>query len=266
MTERSGERRVLEERRGHVEQDLLELAGQVDAGEIDEATAARLEAAYRAELAEMDEVLAGLAKQPEDHPEPGFGVSMRRAVIGTGALLVAFTIAIAFIGGDTVPSQQGAAEGVDPTPLGGSADGSLETMEQVVAANPDNVALRLAVADAYFQREQYSSALGHYLAVLEDGSPTAQEESVALGRVGWMAFITGQLDAADQYLTTSLEVDPGNVEGSLFLGFVRLFGFDDPDGAIPLLEDVLAYPDLGAELRAEVEDALDRARSQGGGS
>ena len=131
----------------------------------------------------------------------------------------------------------------------------------IVAANPDNVGLRLAVADAYFQREQYSDALSHYLTVLEGGASPA-EESIALGRVGWMAFLTGQRDAADEYLTLSLEADPSNLEGSLFLGYVRYFGFDDPAGAIPLLETVLEYPDLGTELRSEVEETLATARAR----
>ncbi len=74
-----------------------------------------------------------------------------------------------------------------------------------------------------------------------------------------MAFITGQLDAAEGYLTRSVDVDPANVEGRLFLGYLLFFGLDDPAGAIPLLEEVLAWPDLGEELRAEVEQMLDSA-------
>lgn len=255
-----GARSVLEERRGHVAQDLVELAAQVAAGEIDPATARRLEDAYRSELVAIDAALAEPAGSDEASTEPAAGVSMRRAVIGTGVLIALFTVAIAFIGGDTVPSQQGAAAGVDATP-GATAGGSLETMEQIVAANPGNVGLRLAVADAYFQREQYSEALSHYLTVL-DGDPTPAEESIALGRVGWMAFLTGQRDAADEYLNLSLEADPSNLEGSLFLGYVRYFGFDDPAGAIPLLETVLEYPNLGTELRSEVEETLATARAR----
>jgi tetratricopeptide (TPR) repeat protein len=245
--------------------DLAELADQISIGEIDAATGDTLETGYRAELAAIDAALAGL-KDGADGGESPATLSPRRAFIGAGALIAAFTVAIAFIGGDTVPSQQGAAAGVDATPRSAPpSDGSLEAMEQVVAENPEDVQLRLAVADAYFQREEYSPSLSHYLAALEAG-PTPQQESIALGRVGWMAFITGQPDAADQYLTRSLDVDPGNVEGSLFLGYVRLLGFDDPDGAIPLLEDVLEYPDLDAELRAAVEETLESARSQRGES
>jgi tetratricopeptide (TPR) repeat protein len=260
VTDLSVDRVALEERRDHVQRDLSELADQITIGEIDTATADRLESAYRSELTEIERALAALQHHSTED-DSADSVSVRRAIVGSVILVAGFTVAIAFIGGDTIPAQQGAAAGVDPTPLSAPDDAaSLETMEQVVAADPTNVGLRLAVADAYFQRQEYSASLSHYLAALE-ADPTPQQESVALGRVGWMAFITGQLEAADGYLTMALEVDPGNVEGKLFLGYLRFFGFDDPAGAIPLLEDVLAYPDLGPELRSEVEQTLESARS-----
>ena len=260
MSDLGGERPALEQRRGHVQQDLAELADQVAVGEIDAATAERLETAYRAELAEIESALASSAEVP-GQSQPSAAMSPRRAIVGTLALVAAFTVVIAFIGGDTVPSQQGAAAGVDATPQSNPAvaGGSLDAMEQQIAADPNNVRLRLTVADAYFQRDEYSPSLSHYLAVLE-ADPTPQQESIALGRVGWMAFITGQLDAADGYLTQALDVDPGNVEGKLFLGYMRVFGFDDPAGAIPLLEDVLASPDLSPDLRVEVQQTLESAR------
>lgn len=260
MSERAGERLPLEQRRDHVEQDLIELADQIDVGEIDAATATRLEAAYRAELAEIETALAALDGGAEAG-ESSASLSPRRAIVGTLALVATFTVAIVFIGGDTVPSQQGAAAGVDATPRSAPATAAaLDSMEQAAAANPGNVGLRLAIADVYFQREEFSASLSHYLAALE-ADPTPQQESIALGRVGWMAFITGQMEAADGYLTRSLDSDPTNVEGRLFLGYLRLFGFDDPAGAIPLLEDVLADPDLSAELQAEVQQTLETARS-----
>lgn len=262
MTGRSLERAALEQRLEHVRVDLRELEEQLELGEVDAVTAARLRSGYERELEELEASASPL--DPDDPVDPATtrsqSRSYRRAIVGAVALIAAFTLAIVFISGDTVPTQQGAAAGVDPTPRAAPQTGSsLDAMEQVLAGNPDNLALRLALADAYFQRSEYSASLGHYLAVL-DAEPTATEESVALGRVGWMAFITSQFDAADEYLRRSLDVDPGNVEGKLFLGYVRFIGFEDAAGSIPLLEDVLAFPDLAPDLRAEVERTLESAR------
>jgi tetratricopeptide (TPR) repeat protein len=260
MTARSLERAALEQRLEHVRVDLRELEEQLEVGEVDAATGARLRSAYERELAELERSLSSFDGEDQVGPATTQPRSYRRAIAGTAALIAAFTLAIVFISGDTVPTQQGAAAGVDPTPRAAPQTGSsLDAMEQVVAENPGNLTLRLALADAYFQRSQYSASLGHYLAVLE-AEPSAEEESVALGRVGWMAFITSQFDAADEYLRRSVDVDPGNVEGKLFLGYVRFHGFDDATGSIPLLEEVLAFPDLSPDLRIEVERTLESAR------
>lgn len=262
MTSSDAERSALRQRLDHVRVDLDELAAQIDAGEIDAATGKRLGARYEAELAELKSSLEmpgreDAAPSPDEKPR-----SYRRAVIGTLALLASFTLAIVFISGDSIPTQQGAAEGIDPTPRAApQTQGMFDAMEQAVVADPGNISLRLGLADAYFQQGEYSTSLSHYLAVLER-NPDARQESIALGRVGWMAFITSQFDAADEYLRRSLDADPGNVEGKLFLGYVRLLGFDDPAEAIPLLEDVLDFPDLSTELRAEVEGMLESARSR----
>ncbi len=261
MTDGHRELTALEQRRRYINQDIEELAGQVAAGEIEIATADRLREAYALELAEVEAAIASVDIDGGVDGVRRQGLSTRRAVIGTVALASALTVAIVFIGGDTVPSQQGAAAGVDNTPRAApEIGGSLDTMEQVVAENPDNVVLRLAVADVYYRRAQYSQALSHYLAVLES-APSPVQESIALGRVGWMAFITSQLDAANDYVSRSLQVDPDNVEAKMFLGYVRFMGFDDPEAAIPLLEEVLASRNLDPDLRAEVEGTLASARA-----
>ncbi len=260
MSPLARERVALEQRRAHVRRDLAELPDQVEVGEIDTTTEARLRREYEVELAELDTALAALDADPESADAPA-SVGTRRAVIGAVILVAGFSAAIVFVGGDTVPSQQGAAAGVDATPRSAPVTGeSVEAMELAVAGDPANVGLRLAVADIYFQREDYSPSLSHYLAVLE-ADPTPQQESIALGRIGWMAFLTDQLDAADEYLSSSLDADPTNVEGKLFLGYLRFVGFDDPAGAIPLLEDVLTHPELSDGLRAEVQQTLDSART-----
>jgi len=258
----------LVQRRTDARRDIEELAEQVELGEIDLATAARLRAGYVQELAEAEDSLArsaGNLVEPDlTRPRAPTSRSTRRSLVGAGSLVGLFTLAIFFIGGDTVPTQQGVAadtanQAVATAPVG--EPDWLAEMEEVVAANPENIAFRLALADVYFQQLDYSAALMHYLGILES-DPDPRQESEALGRVGWMAFVTDQLEPAEQYLRTSLTADPFNVEGKLFLAYVLFYGFEDAAGAVPLLEDVLAATDLTAEERLDVEGTLAAARAQ----
>ncbi len=79
-----------------------------------------------------------------------------------------------------------------------------------------------------------------------------------------MAYITGQPHAAEQYVRASLTADPANDEAKLFLGFILLYGMEDPEAAIPWLEEVAAIPNLPATIASQVEAALEEARGGGG--
>jgi tetratricopeptide (TPR) repeat protein len=145
----------------------------------------------------------------------------------------------------------------------GALPDDIAELEAVVAAHPESNAMRLALAALYFDRGDYLEAMEHYLAVL-DNAPTPEEEAVALARVGWMAYITEQPQTAVAYLEQSIAKDPSYGEAKLFLGVVLLYGMEDPAGALPLLEEVLAMPDLPSELRPEVEQMVAEARGGGG--
>jgi len=261
---------ALEERRRIVRRDLEELALQVGEGEIDTATAAGLEAAYRAELDEVERALASRPRRPRSEPEraeaaaepsPPDGPRPKAAAAGTrrilwamGAVVVALTGVIVFLA--TRSGGNEAATGTLPADLSGNP----AEMEAVVAAHPESNEMRLALAGLYFGRGEYLGAMEHYLAVL-DNAPTPAEESVALARVGWMAYITDQVDTAIAYLEQAMVVDPAYGESRLFLGVVLLYGKEDPAAALPYLEEVLTYPDLPDEVRPEIEQMVAAARA-----
>lgn len=252
------------ERRRYALRDLEEIDEQLAAGELDEETAARLRTQYEAELAALEHGDPPEQQEPVDAPDESRHdaagpPSSRRALIGALLLIGALTAVI--IGAAQVfRSDDGtgaAAGGVDVS----EADAAgLEELEDLLASHPESTAMRLALADLYFDDGNYRASLPHYLDVLE-GDPTPGEESRALGRIGWMAHITGQSAAAVDYLGASLEADPDNGEGKLFLAMVLFEGQGDAAGAIPLLEDVLALPGLDAEMRRAVEAVLGEARS-----
>ena len=244
--------RPMEERRRHALRDLEEVEEQLAAGELDEETAARLRAGYEAELQSLESAPARAA-------EDSTPVGSRRALIGALLIIGAFTAVI------LAASQVFRSD--DPSgAAGGGVDvartdtAGIDELEEIVASHPDSPGMALALADAYFEQGDFSSALGHYLDVLEK-QPAPLEEGRALGRIGWMAYLTGQVDASSSYLTASLESDPGNAENKLYLAMVRYEGQGDAAGAIPLLEDVLEVPNLPDPMRGVVQGVLDEART-----
>jgi len=251
----------LADRRRHALRDLDELAEQVAVGELDEATAESLRAGYEAELAAVEQLAAGHTPAAPPQGRSPQARSPQRAMIGAfiliGSLTVIILLAAQVFRSDDVPVSQAPS---DAAALDG---GSLEEMEAVVAAHPESVGMRLALADLYFEQGEYGSAIDHYLQ-LTGGELSPDEESRTLGRIGWMAYSTGQVGSAVEFVNNSLEINPDYHEGKLFLGMINLYGLEDPAAAIPLFEEVLALPGLGEQIKAEVETALGEARASVG--
>jgi len=261
----TGGAEALEERRRIVLRDLDELAQQVADGEIDAATAIGLESGYRAELTEVERALAALPETPRREPPAAAAPaapatpalpatrSAHRALWAMGTLVLALTGVIVFL------ATRGGGEAATTT-----LPGDIAEMEAAVAAHPESNAMRLVLAGLYFDQGEYLGAMEHYLAVL-DNSPLPADESVALARIGWMAYLTDQVDTAIAYLEQAITVDPAYGESKLFLGVVLLYGKEDPAAALPLLEEVLTYPDLPDDLRPELERMVTEARAAAGG-
>jgi tetratricopeptide (TPR) repeat protein len=258
---------ALEERRRAVLRDLEELSQQVVDGEIDEASAARLEARYRAELDEVEQSLASRPaplsrpRQAPVSPAPvaAAGGPHRRIMWGMAAVILVLAGAVVYL----ATRSAGTDQAVTTTTEMSLAD-QIAEMEAVVAAHPDINAMRIALADLYYQAGDVTMARQQYLAVV-DNSPTPEEESEALGVVGWMDHLEGDPQNAAARLEQAVTLDPENIEAKLFLGVVRLDDLGDAVGALPLLEEVLAYPDLPSELQPEIEALVEEARAQAGG-
>ncbi|NNC92751.1 MAG: hypothetical protein HKN80_09695 [Acidimicrobiia bacterium] len=265
---------VLEERRRFALRDLEEVAEQVAAGELDEATAGRLRAGYEAELAAVEQAALELApgdqgadhrvardEQAVDGPAdaPLEGRSTGRAIAGTFILIGALTVVI-LLAAQVFRSDDGSGPQAASDEVSALDAAAIAEMEEVIATHPEVVGMRLALADLYFEQGDYGSAIDHYLTVLS-GEMTVEEESHTLGRIGWMAYATGQVEPAVEYLEASLRTNPQYSEGKLFLGIVRLYGLEDAAGALPLLEEVRALPDLSESVRLEVEAAIEDASS-----
>lgn len=236
-------RSELEQRLALIQRELREVELQQAAGELDSATAERLKATYRGERAEIEADLVTAQRPPSERRSP------RRVLAGGVILLVAFVV--------VVIAAVTALDSEESLPVGGSdlSQISNETMLAVIEANSDNPqinAMRLALAERYFEVFDYSAALPQFQAVL-DNDPTSREASEALGRMGWMVHASGSSDVAENLLLRSVEADPANTEARWFLSIVYL----DTDRAcesLDLLTALEADPRVPDESRPDVAD------------
>lgn len=248
----------LEERRDLAIRDLAELEAQVRADEIDPVGAAALRARYEKDATAAIHGLRQLDDaSPSDtaHAPPS---SRRRSVL---ALVTGLAVAGSVVAAVALPGF------VEERPPGGYVTGNEATgdgrdlsqvtneeMEEVVAANPDVVGMRLRLAHRYLDEGENRRAFEHYMAVLD-----RQPHPEAMSHVGWIVFQDGDIDLAVQLLEESRERDADDAETVWFLANVLLYGRSDADAALPLLEQLLERDDLGAQ-RAQVEDAIRDAR------
>ena len=181
---------------------------------------------------------------------------MRRTAIGAVILILGAVAVVA--SGVWSLQDDGTAEGITggvATEVfegdGGGLDSvSNEEMEAVIAENPTIVGMRLALAERYVAAGDHSSALDHYLIVL-DQDPDQPE---ALAMVGWLTFLAGESELAEPFVTKALESEPDYPLALWFLANI-LIANDDPDGAANALERLLGY-DLSPEVRAQAEALL----------
>ena len=232
----------LEERRDRIVADLRDLDAQDAIGEIDAETAAELRRRYEVELAEV------LSEIDEPRPEPRPGRSPRRIAIGLAVFAIGATAAVV-----------GLTNAVDSDPSGTTAAFDLSSvtnqeLEGVVAANPDVVPMRLALARRYVEAGEFSSALPHYMYILERG-PNAE----ALMYVGWMTYLSDDAATGTLLLERSLELDPDDVLAKWFLANIRYYGLADATAAIPLLEAVIASGQAPPDIVAEAERMITEA-------
>jgi tetratricopeptide (TPR) repeat protein len=233
-----------------VERDLAEVAAQRDAGELDDATAERLAAAYEAERVAVV-ATAAVVEDPEASGRSRLRLLLGAAILGVGIVTIAIIGVFSLQEGPT----DEITEGIPSEVLGGEAGADLssisnEEMEAVVAANPGIIGMRLALAERYVQAGDHPSALAHYLVVLDQDADRPE----ALAMVGWLSFLSGEPALAESFITRALEVEPNYPQALWFLANVRASSGDD-QGAIEAIELLFAY-DLSPEVKAAADQLL----------
>ena len=256
-------RSILEDRRDVALRDLAELDDQVDADELDPSTARMLRRRYEADAAAAIRALETLDQQ---HPGPAGDESSSAGRRGRGIAATAGVAVLLAVGAAVALPRF-----VDTRPEGGFVTGNEaidgprwdlaqvtnEEMEQVVAANPGVVDMRLRLAHRYLDEGEFMDAYDHYMAVLE-----REPNPEAMSHLGWVVFSDGQVDLALELLDASRRRDPGNAETLWFLANVELYGRDDPDAALDLLERLQRRDDL--QQRDQLDRTIAVARRRAG--
>ncbi len=229
--------------------DLADLERQVADGDLDRATADRLAGKYRSQL----DALEASAQVPVDDMADTADPLSRRMVSGrvlAGAALVGVAfVAIAIFAITSLDDRSVAgAEGVVGDVVTGDGPVDLSTitneqMEEVVAANPDVIGMRLALARRYFEAGEFDKALDHYFAVLE-----REQHPEALANIGWMTHLSGRPDIAVGYLEAALARDPGYLPAKWFAANVYV-ALGRGDEAVPHLVAVASSEDTPSEIR-----------------
>ncbi|MDN5751614.1 MAG: tetratricopeptide repeat protein [Pseudonocardia sp.] len=255
--------------------DIVELDEQVAAGEITDDDARPLRRRYEGTAARALSALDTCTPiSGSDEPEParpprprGWGLAY--AIVGVVAVLVTVVLLPASVIdrpvggfvtgneiGEDVGRDIGAAPALDPnTPV------TDEQLEEVVAANPDVVGMRLALAARYVGQGDYAAAMGHYL----DALRREPDNAAGLARLGWLLFRIGQPDEALESVQQALAVDPNLDEALWYRANIQLDGLDDPAGALTTLL-VLDGRTLDPEIAAQVDELTAEAERRAAGS
>lgn len=250
----------LSERGDQIAFDLKEIEQQYLDGEIDECTYESLKSVYTSERRILE---AALPTEEEALPSR----SRTRFTIGAAILALA-VVAITFAASQSAVDRDGGF--ITGNDIGQQTPADLDEIsnEQMIAVIESNQdlpqvnAMRLALAERYFEAQQYSEAFGWFDEVLQS-SPSDVEASEALARTAWMVHVSGESDVAITTLERALELNGENGEARLFRGLIYL-QTGRPVEALVDLETVEARSDLTPEIREVVTAALDQARQDAG--
>ncbi len=241
--------------------DIIELDRQVACGEIDECDAGTLRAGYEARAAQSLGALES-ADPPAPAPSPAprawslaYLLAGVVAVVATLVLLPASLIDRP-VGGFVTGNE--AVQGGAPV-LDASATVTDAQLEEVVAANPDVVGMRLALADRYVAQGDFGPAMRHYLDALRREPDNAE----AHAHLGWLLLQIGRPQDASESVDQALAIDPSLDDALWFRANIALDGLDDPAAALASLAE-LGRRELTPAVREQVEQLTATAQQRVG--
>lgn len=256
-------------RRDRALDDLLDVDRQLAAGELSERDADQLRAHYQAEALAAIRMLAAPVADPQRQDDsaapvpPRAGRRLRqRHLLYAAAVAVAVVTAVlvtrnvserppgGLVSGN-LPSQSAPDAGAAPQELRPPRNLSKVTdaqMEAVVAANPEVLGMRLALAKRYAEKGRYDLAVVHYAKVLE----LDPENAEAQAHLGWINLQLGRPEEAARLVDAAVEAEPDNPDALWFQANVRLYGLDSPADALEALDAMEALGGLRPTVRRQI--------------
>lgn len=288
------ERRRLVEQRDQALTDLLAIDEQVAAGELPAPVAERLRGRYEQAAAQAITALEAGEPATADPADPPPGHQRRRPQRQRRSQTIAYLLAgvavFAVLGllptflqprppggwvsgneaARIAPAMPGPASpavpAVPPVPTGTGSSAApavpLSELESAVAARPDDLILRLALALRYQGVGRADLAAQQYAEVLRRDPGNAE----AHAHLGWLLLQAGQPRQALTMVDRALTADPTLLDALWFKANIELYGLNDPAAALTVLAGLQRRGDLGAALRGQVSTltALARQRRAGG--
>lgn len=246
-------------------EELDEVDQQVADGDLDEETAAEIKKRYEAELASLESSVAATEMADADGTSESASRPKRlngRAITGIALVTIAMTV-IGFFAVQSINNQRiTGADGIVGDIVRGDAQIDLENvsneeMEQIVAANPDIIPMRLALARRYFEAGEFDKALDHYFEVLN-----REQNPEALANVGWMTYLSGRPDIAVSYVEAALERQPNYLAAEWYLGNIYM-ALGRNDEASVFLVKISASDEVPDDVKAEAVKLLEQIRAEG---
>lgn len=272
------DRAALEQRRDQALRDIIDLDHQVAADELPATLAAGLRGRYESAAAQAINAIAVVDSAAQVAPVEGpqtdqpsrqpRGSLAAYALAATSAVVAAMLLLPHYVadrpaGGFVTGNEVGQATrdttigpGTGRTPdLATVSDTEMETM---VAANPDAMDMRLALADRYLGEGEYGLAARHYAVALEQ-----QPQNVrAQAHYGWFLLQLDQPQEAMRYVDQALAQDPADMEALWFKANISLYGLSDPAAALTVLAQLEQRADLTPAIREQVAGLAQIAQQQ----
>jgi cytochrome c-type biogenesis protein CcmH/NrfG len=256
------DRGALEEERGFLLRSLDDLDAERADGNVDDETYARLHADYTARAARVLHQLDGDAVTAVAEAPP---VSTRRRVVsvaGIVAFAVIAGIALAYglgarLPGQTITGNQGANQ---QSSAQAAAKARVRALQQEVRAKPEDVAARLALAQAYLASQNGAAALAQYqeAAKLDPANPEPFAYS------GWLIRLQGFPDQGLTLIDKAITISPDYPDARFFKGVILFRDKSQPDAAIAEFQRYLvAAPDspLAPQVRQLLAQAVEAGTS-----
>lgn len=241
----------VESRLEAVARDRADIARQLKGGELDLELSRSLNAALETEEAALTAALTSAAGAEVEPETPRF--RSRRALAGTAAVVIG---AAAVTGTLIATADDGGDGGVVDAPPIDLASVTTDRLEEVVAANPDVVEMRIVLGQMLMEEGEVLRAAQHFNEVLQ-----REDNPQAMAWLGWISFLAREHDTAEGFLVDALSLAPDYPQAQWWLANVRFLGLDDPAGALEPLEALLASPGVPDEVRVAAQDMLARAKA-----